>query len=335
MSSKNFYSKKQHFLDLKIKSKIIIFSCLLFCLYFFSNNLIYANNIEKGDSDYLVPIGNVLQIDAELNTIIVRNEIENSPFQVGDAILKVENKSITNYSEFSSILYTLPRDCNVKLEVNRSGNIVNLNCKKEILEKINFNNLISGFATLTYINPENNEFGAVGHPINVGNSRKIPIKNGLISTTTDINVQKSYKGSVGSISARRNCSIGNFTKNTNFGIKGHINNFDTSKLEKYKVASLNEIRLGKAEIILQNQLNKCEKYDIEIINIDKQRNPRPKTFKIRITDKDLLVKTGGIVQGMSGTPIVQGDKIIGAISHAVENDPTLGYGVFIGWMINN
>lgn len=335
MSSKNFYSKKQHFLDLKIKSKIIIFSCLLFCLYFFSNNLIYANNIEKGDSDYLVPIGNVLQIDAELKTIIVRNEIENSPFQVGDAILKVENKSIANYGEFSSILYTLPNDYNVKLEVNRSGNIINLNCKKEVLEKINFNNLISGFATLTYINPENNEFGAVGHPINIGNSRKIPIKNGLISTTTDINVQKSYKGSVGSINARRNFSIGNFTENTNFGIKGHINNFDTSKLEKYKVASLNEIRLGKAEIILQNELNKSEKYDIEIINIDKQRTPRPKTFKIRITDKDLLIKTGGIVQGMSGTPIVQGDKIIGAISHAVENDPTLGYGVFIGWMIDN
>ena len=80
MSSKNFYSKKQHLLNLKIKSKIIIFSCLLFCLYFFSNNLIYANNIEKGDADYLVPIGNVLQIDAELKTIIVRNEIEDSPF---------------------------------------------------------------------------------------------------------------------------------------------------------------------------------------------------------------------------------------------------------------
>ncbi|MDU4933899.1 MAG: SpoIVB peptidase S55 domain-containing protein [Peptostreptococcaceae bacterium] len=335
MSSKNFYSKKQHLLDLKIKSKIIIFSCLLFCLYFFSNNLIYANNIEKGDADYLVPIGNVLQIDAELKTIIVRNEIENSPFQVGDAILKVENQTITNYGEFSSILYSLPSDCNVKLEVNRSGNIVNLNCKKEILEKINFNNLISGFATLTYINPENNEFGAVGHPINVGNSRKIPIKNGLISTTTDIKVQKSYKGNVGAISARRNYSIGNFTENTNFGIKGNINNFDVSKLEKYKVASLDEIHLGKAEIILQNQSNKCEKYDIEIISIERQKSPSPKTFKIRITDKDLLVRTGGIVQGMSGTPIVQGDKIIGAVSHAVENDPTLGYGVFIGWMMNN
>ena len=93
--------------------------------------------------------------------------------------------------------------------------------------------------------------------------------------------------------------------------------------------------MGKAEIILQNQSNKCEKYDIEIISIERQKSPSPKTFKIRITDKDLLVRTGGIVQGMSGTPIVQGDKIIGAVSHAVENDPTLGYGVFIGWMMNN
>ena len=71
----------------------------------------------------------------------------------------------------------------------------------------------------------------------------------------------------------------------------------------------------------------------EILNIENQKTPKSKTFKIHITDKELLQLTGGIVQGMSGTPIVQGDKIIGAISHAVENDPTTGYAVFIKWMI--
>ena len=86
------------------------------------------------------------------------------------------------------------------------------------------------------------------------------------------------------------------------------------------------------------QCNKCVKV-IQIENhflyqkIKNQKTPKSKTFKIHITDKELLQLTGGIVQGMSGTPIVQGDKIIGAISHAVENDPTTGYAVFIKWMI--
>lgn len=321
--------------NLKIKSKFIIFSCLLFCLYFFSNSFIYAQSKEKMDSDYLIPMGNVLQIDAELKTIIVRNEVKDCPLQIGDSVLKIDNKTISNYAEFSSILYSLPNGSNVSILVSRNGNNLNLISSKEILEKVNFNNLISGFATLTYIDCDNNEFGAVGHPINIGNSRKIPIKNGAISTTTDITIQKSIKGNVGAINARREYSIGQFTTNNNYGIKGTINNLDVSNLEKYKVASLSEVKLGKAQIILQNESNVCQKYNIEIIAIENQRSPSPKTFKIKITDKDLLSRTGGIVQGMSGTPIVQGDKIIGAISHAVENDPSLGYGVFIGWMRNN
>ena len=82
-------------------------------------------------------------------------------------------------------------------------------------------------------------------------------------------------------------------------------------------------------------LKAAKKYDIEIINIENQNSPTPKTFRIKVTDPELLKRTGGIVQGMSGTPIIQGNNIIGAISHAVERDPSLGYGVFIGWMINN
>ena len=86
---------------------------------------------------------------------------------------------------------------------------------------------------------------------------------------------------------------------------------------------------------MQTDSKTFNKYDIQIIDIQNQKSPKSKTLKIRITDKDLLIKTGGIVQGMSGTPIIQDNKIIGAISHAVENDPALGYGVFIQWMIDN
>lgn len=329
--SKISYSKKQ---NLK-KLKVILIITFLFSFYFCSDSLIYAQSNKKPDSNYLIPIGNILQIDAELNNIIVRNCVEGLPFTIGDSILTVNDISINNYGEFCDVLSKLSIDDKISVLVGRGNHEFTINTNKEDLQKINFNNLLCGFATLTYIDPSTGDFGAVAHPISIGSSKKIPIKNGNISTTTDLNIQKSSKGSVGFISAKRKDVIGKFNTNTDFGIKGKIVGFDTSNLTSYKVASLDEVKLGKAQILLQTHSSNCEKFDVQIIDINKQRYPQSKTFKIKITDKNLLMQTGGIVQGMSGTPIVQNNKIIGAISHAVENDPTLGYAVFIQWMIDN
>lgn len=329
MNSQKYHLKKQSF----FKFKVICF--ISFLLYFFSNNLTYAQNLQKNEPNYLIPIGNVLQIDAELKNIIVREISGKSPFNLGDAIVEVGGKPIDGYADFAKNLCSLNPDDKVDVVVNRNGSLININTTKDILEKIHFNNLLSGFATLTYINPDSKEFGAVGHAISLGSSKKIPIKTGSVSTTSDLNIEKSEKGSVGYINAKRNNTIGSFTSNTNFGIKGKVSNFDTSNLKRYKIASLDEVKQGKAQIILQTNTNYHKKYDIEILSVEKQKYPESKSFKIKITDKELLSQTGGIVQGMSGTPIVQGNKIIGAISHAVENDPSVGYGIFIGWMLNN
>lgn len=317
------------------KLNFVLFSCFLFLIYFCSNDLIYAQVNDKKDCEYLVPIGNVLQIDAELKYLVVRNYVESSPFMIGDALVSLNKIPVYRYEDFSKIVSSLPDSASISTIIKRGGREVSLTTTKEILEKVNFNNLLSGYATLTYINPDNLEFGAVGHPISVGSYRRIPIQNGCISTTSDLNIQKSFRGNVGCLSAKRGTSIGQFTENNNFGINGKILGFDISNLPKYKVATLDEVKLGKAQIILQTTSSECKKFDIEIVAIEKQKNPTQKTFKISIVDKDLLSKTGGIVQGMSGTPIVQGNKIIGAISHAVENNPTLGYGVFIQWMLND
>lgn len=317
-------SKKQNLIKLKI---IFIAS---FLLYFFSNSLIYAQS--NSDSDYLIPIGNIVQIDAELKNVIVRNYVEGSPFTLGDAIIAINKTPISDYSDFSKLLSSISPSDKVSVLVGRGTHNFTLETTKSELEKVNINGLLSGFATLTYIDPNDNTFGAVAHPISVGTSRKVDIRLGNISTTSDLLIQKSVKGSVGSISAKRKDTVGQFTTNTDFGIKGNIVGFDTSNLKSYKVASLDEIQLGKAQVILQTTSNGCQKFDIQIIDIQKQRSPQSKTLKFQIVDKDLLAQTGGVVQGMSGTPIVQGDKIIGAISHAVENDPSFGYAVFIQWM---
>lgn len=326
------YNKNRNKKFINTKFSLIVY--LLFLLYFFSNNLIYANEVTKNDNNFLIPIGSVLHIETQLENLIIRNSIVNSPFSLGDEIVSINNTNIKNYSDFSNIVNNLSTNKNlINITVKRNNHIINIKTTKDKLEEINSTDNISGFATLTYIDPNTKKFYAVAHPISLGNSRKIKIKNGYISTTTNLNIQKSYRGSVGCISAKPKNYIGKFKNNTDFGINGDIIKFDTTNYKKYKVASLDEIKIGKAQIILQTKNDNYEKFDIEILNIENQKTPKSKTFKIRIIDKELLQLTGGIVQGMSGTPIVQDDKIIGAISHALENDPTTGYAVFIRWMM--
>ena len=304
-----------------------------FLIYFLSIGFIYSEPVSKNTYNYLIPIGNVMQIDAELQHLMVRNNFTDSSFKVGDSLISVNNNKINNYSDFSSVLSSLSENQNIKVEVLRNNEKISIDTNKQVLEKINFNNIVCGFATLTYVNPQNNKFGAVAHPISVGFNRNLCIKNGYISSTSNLSIDKSRKGSVGCINGQKSEFIGDFKQNSSFGIKGTIHKLDLSKFKKYRVAKLDEVKPGKASILLQTSNGEPKKYEIKILNIKRQKNPESKTFKIEIIDKELISLTGGIVQGMSGTPIVQDDKIVGAISHAIENNPTNGYGVYIGWML--
>ena len=211
-----------------INTKFSLVVCLLFLLYFFSNNLIYATSLTKTKNDFLIPVGNVLHIEAQLENVIVRSNIKDSPFTLGDEIISINNNTIKSYSDFSNVLNSLPDSANViDVTLKRNNHITNIKTLKSKLEEVNSTDSISGFATLTYIDPINNKFGAVAHPISLGSSRKIKIKDGYISTTTNLNIEKSYRGSVGCISAKPKDYIGKFTDNTDFGIKGDIVKFDT------------------------------------------------------------------------------------------------------------
>lgn len=312
--------------------KLKFYLCFVFLLYFLSNNIIYAHLEEN--NEYLIPMGNIIQIDAELDGILVRNEFKNSPFNIGDRLISVDDINISDYDDYAFIMSKIDSHDKVEVLVSRGYRNIKIDTSKSVLEKTNFNNFISGFATLTYIDPSNNQFAAVAHPISVGGYNEVTIKNGSISTTSSLNITKSRKYNVGCINATRLNTIGTFSKNTNFGIKGDVEALNLGVFKKYEVASLDEVKLGDAQVILQNTKNQPGKYDITILDIQNQKKARSKTFKIKITDEKLLDLTGGIVQGMSGTPIVQDDKIIGAISHALENDPSVGYGVYIKWMMD-
>lgn len=145
-----------------------------------------------------------------------------------------------------------------------------------------------------------------------------------------IKEKKEIRGRIqGTLDDQKN--IGTIIKNTGFGIYGHVDNLSSlnlNKAEEVEVALRNEINLGKAEIICSLENGKIERYEIEIKKIFKENDYDNKSMEIKVTDERLIKKTGGIIQGMSGSPIIQNGKFIGAVTHVLVNSPQEGYAVF-------
>lgn len=194
----------------------------------------------------------------------------------------------------------------------------------------------AGIGTVTYLDKSSQDFAALGHPItDVDTGVLMPIDKGSISNVEISGAKKGQKGSAGElygIFSSTDCGV--ILKNTSQGIYGKT--ISDSQLsynnETIPVASANQVRTGKAQIYANVTGNKIEKYDIEISKVMRYA-PDSKNLIIRITDKRLLDITGGIVQGMSGSPVVQNGKLVGAVTHVFVNDPTRGYGIFIENML--
>ena len=195
-----------------------------------------------------------------------------------------------------------------------------------------------GIGTLTFVTEEN-EFGALGHAItDFETGVEIPVNDGNIYPCTMLGITKGTKGKAGELRClfvQGSMSNGDIDKNTSCGVFGEITN-DENIVDKNlscPIASRLLIRVGKAKII-SSVSGIREEYDIEIIKTYNQHSSSDKSFIFRVKDKRLLELTGGIVQGMSGSPIVQDGKLIGAVTHVFLYDPTKGYGVYSDWMLN-
>lgn len=197
----------------------------------------------------------------------------------------------------------------------------------------------AGVGTVTFYEPEIRTFGALGHGISdIDTGELIDIASGEFVTTRILNIEKGENGTPGKIqgSIEKQENIGTINKNTRFGIYGTVNNLYSLNLDNSKeveVATRDEIKKGKATILCSLDNNKPKEYEIEIEEIYKDNNYDNKSMEIKVTDKELLEKTGGIIQGMSGSPIIQNGKFIGAVTHVLVNNPEEGYGVFADIMI--
>lgn len=199
--------------------------------------------------------------------------------------------------------------------------------------------LRGGVGTASFYEKDSGMFCALGHGItDVDTGEIVNIANGELVTTNIVSITKGEKGKPGEIkgSIETGEKIGDVSKNTSFGIYGTVS--QKSKLgidsnDEVEVALRDEIKQGEAEIICQLEDGKKKKYKIQIQKVYTNNNYDNKSMLIKITDERLLEKTGGIVQGMSGSPIIQNGKFVGSVTHVLVNDPTVGYGVFADMMI--
>ena len=196
-----------------------------------------------------------------------------------------------------------------------------------------------GIGTLTFFNPSNNTFGALGHGIMDVDTRKLmSVKSGKIMPSDVSNVKRGLRGSPGELEGivDTHTTLGTITNNSQSGIYGTMTAEAAKKLSERKpmpIAGRNQIRVGKASV-LTSVSNTIQEFEIQIEGINRFSQDETKGLIIRITDPELLEITGGIVQGMSGSPILQNGKLVGAITHVFVQDPTKGYGIFIENMLH-
>lgn len=199
----------------------------------------------------------------------------------------------------------------------------------------------AGVGTLTYIRADNNRFGALGHPVcDIDTGSLMPTKEGNIFKCNIVGYKQGLRGNPGELKGlflRNGKMLGSLDKNNKFGVFGRFSQtqipaFNSKLME---VARPKEIKTGKAKIRCTIDGTQPKEYDIEIVRAYFSNKKDNKSMFIRITDKELIEKTGGIVQGMSGSPIIQNGKLVGAVTHVFVSDPTKGYAVFADYMIDN
>lgn len=257
----------------------------------------------------------------------------NSEIKINDIILKANNKSVKSNEELEFIVKK-SKGKPIKLKIERNNEIIykkvipELNDKKEYHLGIWVKDSCAGIGTVSYYNPYNSTYGALGHGIcDTDTGGLIPNGQGEILSADITSITKSKNNSIGTLNGYfTDKSIGDIKSNSPIGLYGSTNKFIKNK-PRIKVADISEVKTGKATLLSTLSGTIPQKYDIEIIKICNTNKNSNRNFIILIKDKRLISKTGGIVQGMSGSPIIQNGKLAGALTHVFLEDCKKGYGI--------
>lgn len=294
------------------------------------------------------PIGVYLKYDgilvARVGTFYDENSICVSPsrskLQQGDIITAVNGKNVDDKMTFSKYVEEYGEE-DMILTVKRNNEEIEVKLKphkdKEGNKKLGIwvRDDTQGIGTLTYIKTDGS-FGALGHGINdIDTGNIIPIKKGALYEAMVVDIKKGENGNpgefIGAINYNNKYKLGSINLNSKIGIYGKFDGIPQNE-KLYKVAKKYEIEVGTAYIVSYVEGERKE-YEIKITDVDVSDEKFNKGIEFQVTDKALLAITNGIVQGMSGSPIVQNGRIVGAVTHVLVNDPTRGYGIFIENML--
>lgn len=304
-------------------------------------------NVSTVKNTKVVPLGNIIGIKLYSNGVLVigmtevegKKPYENTGIKEGDLITTVDNVTVTTTEELIKCVNNSQGKL-VKIKYIREGTeyVTDIEPVKTKGDKYKIGLWVRdgacGIGTATYYDPGTGKIATLGHGIVDRDTDKlITIESGKLLTSTITKIKKGEKGNPGEIKGiiNDNQTIGSINLNTDFGIYGNLKEINTLGIDKNNsldIALKNEIKTGEATILLALEDEIRKEYKIEIKKIYKNNTEDNKSMLIEITDEKLIEKTGGIIQGMSGAPIIQNGKFIGAITHVLVNNPLQGYAVF-------
>ncbi|GIO11795.1 SpoIVB peptidase [Cohnella xylanilytica] len=274
---------------------------------------------------------------------------EDAKLKLGDLIVAINGKPLNDVSKVASLADEAGKSgVPLQLDVRRGKMTFKTKLSPAFDQEdqawrlgLYIRDSAAGVGTLTFYAPDQGVYGALGHVItDMDTQTPISVGSGQILQSNVLSISKSQSGEPGEKRAtfiKEGKTLGNVERNTPFGIFGRMNRLPEHALHQdpVPVAFSEEVEEGPAEILTVVNGQKVERFNIQIVHVSKQTSPATKGMVIRITDPKLLERTGGIVQGMSGSPILQNGKLVGAVTHVFVNDPTSGYGCFIEWMLQD
>jgi stage IV sporulation protein B len=267
---------------------------------------------------------------------------------IGDTILSINGQPMQSDNQVAEIINQMGQEGRtVDMLVKRNGQTMNLAVKPVLCAETKryriglfVRDSAAGVGTMTFYDPKSGAYGALGHIITDSDTNQpIDVEQGKIVSASISGIQHGRRGHPGEkigVFIDEENMLGNIRKNSNFGIFGSLNQplaNSTTKDQAISVASMSQVKIGPAEILTVVDGQNIERFSIEIQKVTLQDTPETKGMVIKITDPRLLEKTGGIIQGMSGSPIIQEEKLVGAVTHVFVHDPTREYGCFIDWML--
>lgn len=295
-------------------------------------------------ADLLIPVGKIvgLQLRDDRVTVAAFDEAHSGcakacGLKIGDTILDINSIPVHNVEDVRKALAA--SDSSAALTVRRGSRQMRITLVPEKTQDgpklgIYLRQGIAGVGTVTFYDPLTNRFGALGHGVNDAGGCLLQMTEGIAFPARILSVTKGKCGHPGQLkgTADSDASCGTILRNTPQGVFG----IAEQRLcgEPVAVASEDQLHTGKASILSTIRGASPQEYTVEIVKLYPADRKDGRNLLIRVTDPKLLEETGGIVQGMSGSPILQDGRIVGAVTHVLVNDPTMGYGIFIGNMLD-